>query len=806
MKKILSAQIIGLINEIILEVDYTEPLKARKYYNTLNYITVLVLNYFELESILEVPDLEYDIDVIIKKMFEIGFITSQEWEYCNKFIKEKENVMPKLSHLLHQNKDLSSKDYYDEILIMDLTVIDNHYCVIEENKARDRAGAYYTSNEFAKVITKKVLDSYLYEKLGLQPDSDVEILKEQRNRVFDLLCQTKFVDLSCGTGSFVLAVVDYVQNIFNDDILTSKVISNLYGFDIDPIAIQIVKVLLINSSKDMGLTHVISKNFVLGNPLLNAEDVDYGQKFELILSGFIYNNKLGVNQEQYVEHFDVVLGNPPWEKIRFEDKNFFSNYYPEIARINKSNERKIRIQELINTNPNLKNYYEDFTEGIESAKKQIKSNEILQKSSIGELNTNNLFTELAVRFIRKGGIIGLIIKSALINTAANKEIFNYLLDEKLIFSIDDYINRNKIFPIDSRERFSVIILKKYAHEKFKLSMMQTEITDINNNNSVYMDKKILSTINPLNCMVPNISDKEDLVLLLKFYSKYKTFDLEYPNCKYGRLVHLTNHAEFIQKDSDTDVVPIYEGKFIDNYDNKYSTFAGMDESTCYAAKASARIMSIEEKEFSYPKSRYYIKNSKWTEITKKYLHQYSVVWRSLTSATNNRTTIASILPHCPTIQSIQFLQYDDDVDTLLIILALFNSIVFDYLVKLKLSGIDLTQTVIKQIPVPNESEFNVVIDFLGVNESIKKHVFVRIAKLYKNDERLHELFKDIYLENKVYYSEISEERTQIMLEIDCLIGLVYSLDKEEFIYILSKFEKNYNIRDAVRIVEQVWKD
>ena len=109
---------------------------------------------------------------------------------------------------------------------------------------------------------------------------------------------------------------------------------------------------------------------------------------------------------------------------------------------------------------------------------------------------------------------------------------------------------------------------------------------------------------------------------------------------------------------------------------------------------------MEEKQDlqTVPESRFFIRESKWNKVSRNYHAEYSLYWRSLTSSTNRRTTIATILPHMPTSQSIQLLQKRDDYEGLLIILSLFNSVIFDYLVKNKLNGIDLTQTIIIQIP------------------------------------------------------------------------------------------------------------
>lgn len=98
------------------------------------------------------------------------------------------------------------------------------------------------------------------------------------------------------------------------------------------------------------------------------------------------------------------------------------------------------------------------------------------------------------------------------------------------------------------------------------------------------------------------------------------------------------------------LVSIYE-----RYTAKYATFSGMDESDKYKNKASSKLIcDIDGKE--YPESRFFIKEEVWNNLAKNFNDEGVIAWRSLTSATNRRTMLATVLPLLPTCQSIQILQ------------------------------------------------------------------------------------------------------------------------------------------------------
>ena len=147
--------------------------------------------------------------------------------------------------------------------------------------------------------------------------------------------------------------------------------------------------------------------------------------------------------------------------------------------------------------------------------------------------------------------------------------------------------------------------------------------------------------------------------------------------------------------------------------------------------------------------------------------------------------LATILPLIPTCQSIQMLQLEDERQMLHLI-ALFNSIVFDYIVRLKMVGLDLTQTILKQIPVPSVEAYDNSISFNGVNESFSVHILSRLKELYKDDSRIVDVFSkyDLY---KVYGS-----RKEIIAEIDKLIGKLYGLNDNVMVNIAKSFDSYYS--------------
>lgn len=652
----------------------------------------------------------------------------------------------------------------------------------ETKGSRKRSGSYYTPSDLSTVSITQQLNEIFLNRNEMEIKKSIESMK--------------VIDFSSGTGSYLISYVISIKKIIEEkkiNIDLGIILRNIYAVDVDYIALQIAKLELCIFCNCYNIKD-FNKNYILGNPLLEntLEKIPNIEKYSYSAQGFIYHEKLALTIDDLKafpeEGFDLIIGNPPWEKIRLEEKSFFKPWSKEIGESNKKDIRSKLILELDKTSPALFSYYDEFKKQIELARKYMKTNFPL--TGVGELNTYALFTELALKYKSTNGVIIYLVKSALVISKVYSEFFKELLDKKLLYASYDFINTNKIFDIDSRERFILLVLKPNSNIiKYKANLKKP--TDILNDD-IDLDKRTLSLLNPETNMLPNIEEEKDLLFMKKIYANNLVFTEQFCNTKFGRIVHFTAHAEDIfQKESES-TIPIYEGKFIDLYDGKYSTFEGVSDILKYASKAQSRIMTIEEK-FDLdkvPESRFFITKNKWASLTKNYSGKFSLMWRSLTSATNKRTMIATILPHQPTSQSIQLLQIPNPTD-LIYLLSIFNSIVFDYVVKLKLSGIDMTQAIIKQMPIPDKFKLTKMIDFNGISAMAIEHIENRVYKLYENDIRMAN-FNWEYLNKELLDYLSDQERMRIIADLDIIIGYLYNIDKKELKMIAQSFDKFYS--------------
>ena len=656
---------------------------------------------------------------------------------------------------------------------------------------RNKLGSYYTPANFAKSVTEKTINTFFELNFGRV---DKEFLKE--------IASISFADFSCGGGNFIIAVIDYFENLFSKwNIekekqleLLKAIALNISAFDVDCLALEVAKLNLLLRIKQPILYKSVSEKFIHANFLLQSDfAIDESKKVEVFSSGFIYHEQLSLSKDK-LKNYDVVLGNPPWEKIRFEEKKFYALYENSISENHFKSSRTNEIDEIELSNVRLAEYSKEFKLEIEKAKSDLKRNSFFTLSNNGELNTYALFTDAAVKLKTKRGVVGLVLKSAIVTSQVNQNLFKYLTKGNYVIAIYDFINRKKIFNIDSRERFCFLLLGNSRTEKFHVSMNLSEVSGIEKAKSeIELSYDSLKLLNPFTGMLPNFSNKKEADFLLRVSYDFPFFKNVYDNVRFGRIVHLTSHAEFITKKKAEDNVPIYEGKFFNQFDGKFSGFNGVTDELGYGNKSSSANIDEVKKAIAnyFPESRFFISREKWVQLSKNHSEKFLLAWRSLTSATNTRTCIATVLPFIPASQSVQFLTTNQN--DLLYLSGLFNSVVFDFILKKKLSGIDLTQSVINQMPVPNIEQTTSRINFNGGEATIKHHISLLVFSLLRNDVRLNSLFENLELQNEIR----SESKFETVRKIDLLFMALYKLTDSEVELVLAEFSKQYSKEDLV---------
>lgn len=166
--------------------------------------------------------------------------------------------------------------------------------------------------------------------------------------------------------------------------------------------------------------------------------------------------------------FDVVLCNPPWERIKLQEKEFFSGYDEEIANASNASERKGLIKKLPETNPELWEKYLEALFSAEAKGKFLRNSGRYSLTAKGDINTYSVFSEHFKSIIQPQGYGGSIVPTGIATDNNNKEFFSNLIEKGRLSSLYDFENKKGIFPgVHRMYKFSLLTIKgeKILEEK-----------------------------------------------------------------------------------------------------------------------------------------------------------------------------------------------------------------------------------------------------------------------------------------------------------------------------------------------------
>ena len=144
--------------------------------------------------------------------------------------------------------------------------------------------------------------------------------------------------------------------------------------------------------------------------------------------------------------FDVVLGNPPWDRIKLLEKEWFLISEKRISNAkNVADRRKLILQ--------LKNWdYSLYIEYINAKRKADSETTFFTKSNKypytgkGDVNLYALFAELFDTLMSSFGQSGFIVPLGIATDTTYKLYFQYLMESNKLLSLLDFENTKGIFP------------------------------------------------------------------------------------------------------------------------------------------------------------------------------------------------------------------------------------------------------------------------------------------------------------------------------------------------------------------------
>ncbi len=312
--------------------------------------------------------------------------------------------------------------------------------------------------------------------------------------------------------------------------------------------------------------------------------------------------------------FSVMLGNPPWERIKLQEEEFFASRSPLVAMAKNKSERGQRIEWLRegvllhNLNPDLERaeglippnkaemaLYETFIaarRGAEAASLFAHDGRRYPLTGVGDVNTYALFAEAFLQATAPTGRAGFIVPTGIATDDSTKAYFGHIASSGKLASLYDFENSEAVFPAVHRSyKFSLLTLGAAPQAEFVCFATQVQqLTDSRRRFRLAPSEFYL--INPNTRTCPVFRSEHDAELTKKLYRTAPVLireaqfgpkgELLEPEVnpwgiRFQTMLHMSNDSGlFLDQPyslaNASRCLPLYEAKMIHQFDHRWATY------------------------------------------------------------------------------------------------------------------------------------------------------------------------------------------------------------------------------------------
>ncbi|MDR1945715.1 MAG: hypothetical protein LBQ51_00910 [Desulfovibrio sp.] len=514
--------------------------------------------------------------------------------------------------------------------------------------------------------------------------------------------------------------------------------------------------------------------------------------------------------------FDIIIGNPPWDKTSFEDPVFFELYRSNYRSM--TNQKRADVRAELLADPDIMDRYEAGKIYAQAYNEYLRACYPHAGGAGGRLF--RFFVERDLQLSAAGGTINCILPTGLLTEDDSAKLRKHIFAEFSIVAFDGFENSGKIFPdVDSRYKFGLLQIArvKDPDQSARMRFMQRDpavllgdegafeysLEDLRNLSPAYM------------AYLETGAGRKDIDLLKRFYTKFSVLDPAWLDFR-NELNAATDRAVFHEKTTEA-VLLLYKRTSIQQYDSQYGKRGG--------ALPEYRLDPYEFDKYLLPREIYRIIDDIYPDIEAYYpdipkqkavlnelgLHRkgelapfvvpdrnyFRLGFRDIADDTGERTLIAALLPKnigaqqtlplsIPkkyTLDSVNrtVIAVEIPVQRLLFAQCIFNSLVFDWILRFS-TVLHVSKSCLFRQPIPQPTD--VEINYNPVYAEIVRNSL--LLTLHYNKDDFQELTEEFGVsEEEIPASEMPAERLKI--RNDVLVAGLYGVRRSDMEHILSNF-------------------
>lgn len=417
--------------------------------------------------------------------------------------------------------------------------------------------------------------------------------------------------------------------------------------------------------------------------------------------------------------FDAVVGNPPWDRIKLQQVEWFAARRPEIALAQKASDRAKMIARLKKDEDPL---YADFQKAdarAADAGRMARASGHYPLLSRGDINLYSLFVERAHALVKPSGMVGLLTPSGIASDLSASAFFRGVATEGRLKALYDFENRKVFFP-DVHASFKFCVLSFSRTRQFSAARCAFFLHDVASvqERAFPITAADFASVNPNTGTAPIFRSPRDMALTTAIYRRLPVLvdrsggeAVSVWPVRYATTFHMTNDSSLFRTRAELEEcegawevggnrfqsasgewLPLYAGRMIHQFDHRAASVT-VNAANLHNAALSGEVTAEQKADPTFaPEPQYWIQHQGMMDGG-------VIAFRDVARSTDARTMIAAMLPHRAAGNTVPLIISEQSPSEQALLLGNLNAIVLDYVVRQKAQSTHLNWYIVEQLPV-----------------------------------------------------------------------------------------------------------
>ena len=521
--------------------------------------------------------------------------------------------------------------------------------------------------------------------------------------------------------------------------------------------------------------------------------------------------------------FDAVIGNPPWDRIKLQEVEWFATRDPQLARAPTAAARRQGIKRLREQGDPLAAAFDHAKARADQLGQVVRASGHYPLLGGGDINLYSLFVERSLRLVKPGGLVGLLTPSGIYADRTAARFFQSVSTTGRVAGIYDFENRRlgtdlpPFFPdIDSRFKFCALIVggpeRTFAETHCGFFLPGADaIQDPDRGFTLTPDD--FARVNPNTGTAPVFRTRRDADLTRRIYQHHPVLvdrsgddERKVWPVRYSTMFHMTNDSHLFRtaaqlqddgfypvqgnrwKRGKDQYLPLYEGKMVQAFDHRAASVVVNPKNLNRPGQPREATLEEHADPNWSPDPQFWVNENSYEWL---WPLEWVLGFKEITAPTNRRTVIASLFPRAAFGNKTPiFLPAIGDPeetaaayrDCAFLLAANLNSIALDFVARQKVHGQTLNLYLLEQFPLIEPDAYHRRFGDHTAADLIRHHVL----RLTYTAHDMAPFARDLGHHGPPFPWD-DEERRHLRARLDALYFHLYGLTRHDAHYILSTF-------------------